>query len=174
MDVLEHWEPSIDWSLFNQGDLHSALWYPFTQLVALCHAYKHWDDVAKNIRRERPPAPLYPESRYGRTKRKNEHRSLINSNEDHKYRAAYLAAEKISTIRSLFIVGSAFSFSPEGPEWKCYLAVEFAVESRPRHESGHYRAVAFDSFDAKVELLGDPFPIAQRWRMAARDPLIAP
>jgi hypothetical protein len=174
MDVLEHWEPSIDWSLFNQGDLHSALWNPFTQLVKLCHAYKHWDEVAKTVRRERAPTPLYPESRYGRTKRKMEHRGLIRGHEDHKFRAAYLAAEKISAMRSLFTVDTPFSFSSEGPEWKCYLALEFAVESRPRHEHGHYRAAAFDTFDANVELIGDPIPIAQRWRMAARDPLIAP
>ena len=72
-------------------------------------------------------------------------------------------------MRSLFRVGT--SFSPEGPEWKCYLALELAVESRPRYEHGHYRAAAFDSFDAKVELIGDPFPIAQRWREAVWDPL---
>jgi hypothetical protein len=169
MDVLEYWEPSIDWSRFDQGDLHSDLWNPFTKLVRLCHAYGYWDDLAKGARRERPPAPPYPESRNGRTKRKAEHKRLINGHEDHKYRAAYLAAEKLSEICALFTEGT--SFSPEGPELKCYLALELAVESRPRHERGHYRAAAFDSFDAKVELIGDPVPIAQRWREAVRDPL---
>jgi hypothetical protein len=170
MDVLAHWEPNIDWSKFKRGDLHSALWTPFTELVRLCHAYNHWDEVAKSARKERAPAPLHPESRYGRRKRKMEQKWLVHGHEDHKYRAAYLAAEKLSEIRSLFTVDDG-RFSPEGPEFKCYLALEFAVESRPRHERGHYRAVAFDSFDAKVELIGDPIPIAKRWREVVRDPL---
>jgi hypothetical protein len=162
MDVLQYWEPNIDWSKFARGDLDSTFWSPFTQLVRLCHAYKHWDEIAKHARRERAPAPLYPESRYGKAKRKKEHALLISGHEGHKYRAAYLAADKLSSMQSV---------SPAGPELKCYLALVLAIECR-RYESGHYRAAAFDSFDAKVELSGDPLPIAQRWREAVSDRLI--
>jgi hypothetical protein len=171
MDVLEYWEPSIDWSRFDQGDLHSDIWNPFTKLVRLCHAFRYWDDAAESARRERVPAPINPESRSSRTKRKAEYGLVIKGLKDHKVRAAYLAAEKLSEIHSL--LRREPSFSPEGPEWKCYLALECAVESLPHYERGHYGAAAFDSFDAKVELTGDPFPIAQRWREAVQDPLAA-
>jgi hypothetical protein len=72
MDVLEYWEPNINWELFNQATLHASFWKPFTELVRLCHSYKHWDEAAKYARRERLVRPLYPESRYGRAKRKQE------------------------------------------------------------------------------------------------------
>jgi hypothetical protein len=169
MDVLEYWQPSINWDHFNQGDLHTSFWSIFTELVRLCHSYKHWDEAAKFARRERSPAPHYPESRHRQTKGKEERKRLIDGHEDHKFRAAYLAAEKLGEMRSLFAVGA--SFTSEGPEWKCYVALECAIESRPRHEHGHYRAGAFDTFDAKAELVGDAFPIAQRWRTAVGDPL---
>jgi hypothetical protein len=169
MDVLEYWEPNINWELFNQATLHASFWKPFTELVRLCHSYKHWDEAAKYARRERLVRPLYPESRYGRAKRKQEQATQIGGHEDHKFRAAFLAAEKLDDMRALFTGGT--SFTPEGPEWKCYVALECAIESRPRHERGHYRAGAFDTFDASTELVGDSFPIAQRWRAAVGDPL---
>jgi hypothetical protein len=162
------WKPNVNWDHFNQGDLHARFWRPFTELIRLCHSYKHWDEAAKYARRERLVRPLYPESRYGRAKRKQEQASQIGGHEDHKFRAAFLAAEKIGQMQSLF---PDSTFPPEGPEWKCYVALRCAIDPYPRHERGHYRAGAFNTFDARAELVGDPFPIAQRWRAAVGDPL---
>jgi hypothetical protein len=169
MDVLEHWEPDINWDHFDQGDLHARFWKPFTELVMLCHSFKHWDEAAKMARRQRPSAPLYPDTRYGKEKRRKEHKDEIKGHEDHQYGAAYLAAEKLGEMYSLFARGSPFT--RERLEWKCYVALECAIESRPYHKRGHYRAGAFETFNSRSELVGDPFLIAQRWRAAVGDPL---
>jgi hypothetical protein len=115
--------------------------------------------VRVDLHLERPRGPRWvtTSSAGGRTKRKREHRPSISGHEDHKYRAAYLAAEKLSAMRSLFTVGT--SFSPEGPEWKCYLALELAIESRPRHERGHYRAAASRRESGPRQRFRPPLPI---------------
>jgi hypothetical protein len=115
--------------------------------------------VRVDLHLERPRGPRWvtTSSAGGRTKRKREHRPSISGHEDHKYRAAYLAAEKLSAMRSLFRVGT--SFSPEGPEWKWYLALELAIESRPRHERGHYRAAASRRESGPRQRFRPPLPI---------------
>lgn len=169
MDVLAYWEPDLALDGFKQGNLASSFWVPFLSLVKLCHSFRYWDQAAKTSRRAGPPASLYPETRYSKDKRKREWSDEIRKREDHKYRAAYLAAETLAEICKFFEVGT--SLSPEGPEWKCYLALRLAIEPFPRHERGHYCAAAFDSFDAVAELLGEPEDIARRWRAAVGDPL---
>ncbi len=169
MDVLAYWTPQIDWTRFRQGGLADAFWQRFKQLVMLCHAYKHWDDASNEAARTRPPKPFYPESRYGRSKRLAEHARGVEEIRDHKYRAAYLACDKIAELSKLFEVGTILS--PQGPEWRCYLALHFAVEPLPQHERSHCRAAAFENFDADAELVGEPLEIARRWRHAAGDAL---
>jgi hypothetical protein len=119
-----------------------------------------------------PPAAICaPLSRHphGKEKRRKEHKEEIKGHEDHQYGAAYLAAEKLGEMYSLFTRGSPFT--RERSEWKCYVALECAIESRPYHKRGHYRAGAFETFNSRSELVGDPFLIAQRWRAAVGDPL---
>jgi hypothetical protein len=165
MDVLEYWEPELDWERFAQGELGSNFWHLFTQFVRLCHAFTHWGEVAKTVSRERSPASLYPESRYTRSKRKAEREAKVKGFEGHKYRAAYLAAEKLSEMGRLLD-------SVRGPEERLYCALRIAIEAPlSRHERGHFGAAAFNSFDAKSELVGKPEEIARRWRSAVNDPL---
>src|SRR5208282_5858709 len=141
MDVLQYYDPPIDWSKFAQGPLRSDFWNMFRNVVRLCHAYKHWDEEAKREQRTRPPSPLYPLSRYGRQKQASEKRDAVRRLEGHKYRAAFSVSEVISNMTRLFEIGT--TLSPEGPEFKCYRALVLAIEPYPRHERAHCRAGAF-------------------------------
>ena len=71
MDVLEHYAPRIDWERFQQGPLSDDVWSALRDVLLLCHAYKHWKDVARETRRSRPgPSPFDSESAYQRPNRR--------------------------------------------------------------------------------------------------------
>jgi hypothetical protein len=99
MDVLEYWQPQIDWDRFNQGPLSSDVWACFCDAVKLCHALKYWKDAVKlHDRNPSRPSPFYIESAYGRRKRISEHKAQRDELRGHMLRAAFLAAGKILSI----------------------------------------------------------------------------
>lgn len=160
MDVLEYWMPSIEWGRFNQGPISDRMWLAFKNLVLLCHAYGHWRDATRAARLNRPVAPMYtPESRHMRNKRLREWRRPIEQCEDHMYRAAVLADEKIAEMSYLV------SRADEGkPDWNLYFACALSVARSLGRDRARYNSVAFMTFDARSDLAGaDPSVIAKRW-----------
>jgi hypothetical protein len=159
MDVLEYWVPDIDWAQFHAGPVSAEMWTRFKQLVQLCHAYRYWQGVARQQRREPLSRPLYPESKYMRNKRRHEHRRNIERSEGHMYRAAYLAAEKMAEMSFLI------SKDDEGkPDWNLWWSLRLALAYQPSHERARCNAAAFEEFTADQELRnGDPLMIANRW-----------
>jgi len=170
MDVLQYWRPTISWSGFRQGVLPDAIWSAFKDLVQLCHAHRHWQAEARKIRYQGPPRSYSPqETKNMLTKRRRQWEGEISKAEGHMYRAAYLAAEKISAISYLLTAAD------EGtPGSKLYVSLAIAVGHQPNHDRARCGVAAFDSFDADSELAGDPAEIVQRWlgddeRIRARD-----
>jgi hypothetical protein len=163
MDVLEYWRPTIGWAGFKRGTVSEPMWGYFCQLVQLCHAHEHWQKATQEIRFAPPRASVYgPESKYQRNKRNNEWKRDIERAEGHMHRAAYLAADKITSMSYLL------TDDDEGkPDWNMYLALRFAIRHQPNHTQARCKVAAFRAFDADTELKGDPVEIARRWSLAA-------
>jgi hypothetical protein len=158
MDVLEHWQPSIDWTKFKQGPVSDAVWSDFRDLVQLCHAYRHWKEETRTRQASPPVRPMYPESGYKRRKRREERRLEIRRAEDHMFRAAYLAADKLAMMSNWLDRDSEHNAADS----KLYLALRFAIAPFP-HERGRCSAAAFEAFDAASELSSPPQDSANRW-----------
>lgn len=159
MDVLKYWRPSIDWSQFQQGSVSDQTWSHFCDVVQLCHAHGHWKEIAGEIRKTPPGRPIYgTESTYQRNKRRHEWKREIERAEGHMHRAGFLAAEKMAAMSYLLTPDD------EGtPNWNLYGALRLAVRHHPHHETGRFKAAAFQSFDADSELQGEIKEIAVRW-----------
>ena len=166
MDVLEYYMPDIDWQRFRQGPISDDVWSEFRDVLQLCHAYKHWKDVARVTRRSRPSSSsLDRESAYQRRKNREEWKYQIEQDEGHMYRAAYLAAEKIWAIAGMM------EGRQDTPDWHFSLALVNSVGLRAGTDTDYERAnfdvLAFDEFDADAEVSSDPGAMASRWRDAA-------
>jgi len=110
---------------------------------------------------------LYTESDYQRRKRHRESESHIKQDENHKYRAAFLAAEKIWAIAGMV------QERENTPDWHFSLALIKGVGAKAisntltGHERANFDVLAFDEFDANAEVSSDPDGTASRWREAA-------
>lgn len=169
MDVLKYYTPQIDWERIQQGPLSDDVWSAFRDALQLCHAYKHWKDVARETRRSRPgPSSLYSESTYQRRKRRREWELQIKQDESHMYRAAFLAAEK------LWAIAHMMEGRKDTPDWHFSLALMKAVGAETMtntltgHERANFDVLAFDEFNANAEVSSDPDAMASRWRGTAR------
>jgi hypothetical protein len=158
MEPLRHWPPQIDKSRFHQGAISDEVWVKFEQLVQLCHAYRHWQQVSLK-KRFSPPEQVEQASKYLRKKRQDEWKWEIHQSERHMYNAALLAAHKMADM-SLLISNVD---SDEKQDLKLYSALTLAVAPFPKHERGRFSAAAFRAFDADCELQGRPEEIASRW-----------
>lgn len=167
MDVLEYYDPLIDWRQFSQGGVSDDVWRAFCDAVRLCHSYRYWKEAAVQTRRSRPPVPFYDESKYMRRKRRQEWELGIKGHENHMYRAAFLAAEKLWKIADMV------RDRKDSPDWHFSLALMHGVGAKAimNTMTGHQRAdfgvLAFDRFDADAEVSSDPAATARRWREAA-------
>jgi hypothetical protein len=161
VDVLEYWEPKIDWKLFERGPLSSDVWDNFCAAVRLSNAFKHWSDAARNYR----PSG---EGTYGRRKRRSANDTERKGLTGHKYRAAFLAAEKIWGIAHLV------QQRKDSPDWMLSLALikslgsEFVTYRIRGHEFAHFEVLAFNHFDAASEITQDPDAMAARWQNGTR------
>jgi hypothetical protein len=158
MEPLRRWHPQIDKSRFHQGAISDEMWVKFEQLVQLCHAYRHWQQVSLK-KRFSPPEQVEQGSKYSRKKRQDEWKREIHQSERHMFDAALLAADKMAEM-SLLISNVD---SDERQDWKLYSALTLAVAPFPKHERGRFSAAAFRAFDADCELQGKPEEIASRW-----------
>jgi hypothetical protein len=159
LDVLEHWQPSIDWTDFKQGALTEQTWVIFRHLVQFCHAHEHWQEVVQQIRFAPPRAsPYEPESRYLRRKIADDWNLQILHTEKHMKRAAFLTVEKIKEMSHLLSDADKGS-----PDWNICRALHLSL----RHQPIRCKIAAFKSFDADSELRGEPLEIARRWSSAA-------
>lgn len=132
------------------------MWGKFEQLVQLCHAYRHWQQVC--LKKRFPPGQIEQESKYSRKKRHDEWKREIRQSERHMYDAASLAADKIAEM-SLLIGGDP----DDTQDWKLYSALRLAIAPFPKYERGRFSAAAFRAFDADCELQGGAEEIASRW-----------
>jgi hypothetical protein len=162
MDVLEYWQPSIDWTKFKQGPVSDTMWSDFRELVQLCHAYRHWQEAAQSQQASLPSPPPYPKRNHLRSKRRRERKVENRQIERHMLRAAYLAAQKMA------VMSNRLGPDREHPaaDYKLYLALLLAIAPLPNHELARCRAVAFEAFDAASELSGSPQDSARRWLKA--------
>jgi hypothetical protein len=159
MDVLEHWQPQIDWTLFEQGCISPDVWDSFRKLILLCHAFKYWNNAARSFR---PSRPYFEESTYGRRKRKAadelQRKQLIG----HKYRAAFLAAGMIYKIADLVQAREGTA------DWTLSLAlfnsVSEIIDTLQGHERADFSVLAFEQFDVTTEINGGPSEIAKVWK----------
>jgi hypothetical protein len=152
MDVLEYWHPPIDWNLFHQGSLSDAAWGYFKQVVLLCHAYRHWEEDARDRRLEPPRHYVFPaEDKRQFKKRRDQWETDIRRSERHRDRAKFLADEAV--VRCSHLGAEA----AEGTaDWKLGFALPLVVRVRPD-------AAAFAGFDAEQELAGEAEQIAFGW-----------
>jgi hypothetical protein len=159
MDVLEYWQPSIDWTKFKQGPVSNAMWSDFRELVQLCHAYRHWQEAAQSQQASLPGSTTYSERSHMRSRRRRERRVENRQIEGHMLRAAYLAAEKMA------VMSKRLGPDREHPaaDYKLYLTLLLAIAPLPNHERARCRAAAFEAFNAATELSGSPQDSARRW-----------
>lgn len=163
MDVLQYWQPTIDWTKFDQGGVSGEMWAKFKELVQLCQAYQHWEKATHEARRERPSRPLHGESAYMRRKHQAEWKRRAEVPEGHINRAGFLAASKIAEMS--YLIGPSDKGSADGTMW---IALRLTAAYRPlRENEGRYNALAFKSFNANDELQGEPPQIAVRWLKVA-------
>ncbi len=169
MDVLEHWQPKLDWSLFHQGALSADVWASFSGLVTLCHAFKHWKElVREHDTHLSRPDPFYKESAYAKQKRIDQHKLQKSRLECHMYRAAFLAAGQIRKILELVQQRNSI------PDFTLIAALietvgpQVVANTVSGHESARFELIALNEFDATV-IYGDPIAVANRWRSTARD-----
>jgi hypothetical protein len=158
MEPFRHWHPQIDESRFHQGAISDEMWLKFEELVQLCHAYRHWQEVCLK-KRFPPPDRVEQESKYSRKKRHDEWKREIHRIERHMYDAALLAADKMADMSFLISNGDP----DDRQDWKLYSALRLAVAPFPKHERGRFRAAAFRAFDADCELQGKLDEIASTW-----------
>src|SRR5258707_13598179 len=78
MDVLEYWEPRVDWSQFDQGTIPDEMWQRFKQLVQLCHAHRYWRERKRAPRAAPQPRAGYKEGADQRRKRPQKWRGEID------------------------------------------------------------------------------------------------
>jgi hypothetical protein len=142
MDVLDYWNPPIDWSRFQQGGLSDAMWRHFRELVRFCNAHRHWEEAA----------------RQARSTRGREQKNAIDECKGRMYRAAFRVQEEMSTMATLISDEDV-----EKPDGVLYFALRRAIAPFPNHEKARCGAAAVDSFDANQELKGEPPEIAKRW-----------
>ncbi|QEW18989.1 hypothetical protein LA6_001168 [Marinibacterium anthonyi] len=89
MDVLSYWNPGLDESEFQQGDLSAPFWAAFMDFVRLCHAVKHWGAEKTEARR------------MARSVKNGGWEKSAHADENHEMRARYLAAEAAWHLGSL-------------------------------------------------------------------------
>jgi hypothetical protein len=162
MDVLEYWQPQIDWDRFNQGPLSSDVWACFCDAVKLCHAFKYWKHAVR-LHDRNPSRPFYKESAYGRKKRISEHKVQRENLRNHMLRAAFLATGKILSI-------ALMAQRREGiPDLLFSVALiksvgtEIVEDTMRGHERARFDVLAFQTFDAITELTQNADEMAERW-----------
>lgn len=156
-DVLEYWQPMIDWSCFAQGAISDGMWLTFKDLVLLCHCCEHWCETVRSLRITRPPLRLYTPD--GRKAHQHEWKRSIRACEGHMHRAAYLADEKIAEMS--YLIGPPADKG--NPDWNLYWAASLSIGRSLGHERARYKSVAFDAFDAAELSEFDPSVIATQW-----------
>jgi hypothetical protein len=156
MDVLEYWNPNIDWSKFDQGSITDDIWKHFKELVQLCHAFRHWEEATTDIRLSPPRQWEWPpESARQFKKRQDQWKAEVRRREGHMNRAGFLADQQIAEMSYLV------SKDDEGTSaWKMYFALRVAVAEAPHLRC---KAAAFEGFNANGELDGEVAEIALRW-----------
>ena len=158
MEPLRYWHPQIDKSRFHQGAISDEMWVKFEQLVQLCHAYRHWQQVSLK-KRFSAPEQVEQGSKYSRKKRQDEWKKEIHQSERHMHDSALLAANKMVNMSALI----SNVDSDEKQDWKLYSALTLAVAPFAKHERGRFSVAAFRAFDADCELQGRTEEIALRW-----------
>ena len=161
MEVLEHWRPNINWSQFDQGPISYAMWSGLTELVVLCHVFKHWERRVREMKASSPAQHTFPpESRHEFQQREDQWRADIREKEKHMHRAGFLADEKLA--RMSYLIGPD---DKDTPDYKLCLALRCAI---PVGSDSRWRAAAFDAFNAGVELEANVAQIAQQWLRNAK------
>lgn len=167
VDVLQYYDPPLEKAAFLQGPISDDVWSDFIGVVRLCHSYRHWSLAASSHTRTRPTAPMYKESAYTKRKRQQEHRSEREGLENHKYRAAFLAASKLWDIATLV------ASRKDTADWHLSIGLMKAVGARHMmnnitgHERADFEVLAFNGFDASSEVSTDAESMASRWRTVA-------
>ena len=167
MDVLEYYLPRVDWDQFSQGPLSDDVWAEFQDLILLCHSHKHWEMAVREARREGPGRSMYKEIPYTLRKRRREWVLSIEHSNNHKYRAAFLAAGKICRIASMVQERQG------SPDWQFSLALALAVGRHvilndiTGHETAEFGVLAFTAFDGDTEIGNSPENMSEAWRTAS-------
>ena len=164
MDVLRYWSPDLDLSGFSKGEISEKVWEEFIRFIHLCHAFKHWQRL-----------PLHravdtvgrKQSVHEKREAKNEATRINQMNENHKLRAAFLAAEKIHDIDEL--VGDHLNSNDHLLVGALFEAFPNIRDGMGGHEHADFSICAFDSFDAHSEIQGEPSEIATRWKDRSRE-----
>src|SRR5580704_4318349 len=156
MDVLEFWQPTIQWNEFRRGAVSESLWQSFCQTVRLCHAACHWERGHREESMAVPRMSLQP--RETRRDFKNRHREWkreVQRRDAHMHRAEYLADSKVAEMSHLLR-----SADPGSADWKLWRALRCTIGRRPKMRC---KAAAFASFDSVQELEDEWEQIALRW-----------
>jgi hypothetical protein len=167
MDVLQYYQPQLDWMRFKQGELSDDVWADLCALIVLAHAHRYWKDAVRALRLQRPVSPLYKQSAYQKRKAKGDHQAEIRSLENRYYRAAFLAAGKVMAIcsKAHTRTGSAdYNLSIAVVKT---VGIQVVSNSISGHERAEFYALAFDHFDVTVEEMTSPEKLALRWRVQA-------
>ena len=154
LDILEFWEPEIEWARFKQGSVSDAVWNRLRRVVILCHAFRHWDQDAGAKRSSPPRHLIFPEESSQDFKgRQAQWKRDIEQSETYKHRAKHLASDEVAKLAFL---GTNAEGTKGTPDWKLWYASRLMVAANPA-------AGAFDSFDADKELKDEVDVIASRW-----------
>jgi hypothetical protein len=154
-DILEFWNPRIDWSNFRQGPVSDTVWEHFKWVMVWCHVFRHWDADVEERRRSPPRRTIFPEESDRDFRKRKEQWQRDNARcERYKYRALYHANTKIAEMSHLDAVAK---WTPDAPDQKLWSALRTVMLN------GKPAACAFESFDAEQELKDGAEAVASRW-----------
>jgi hypothetical protein len=155
MDILEFWQPAIDWDRFKQGPVSDEAWDCFKQVVIWCHVFRHWTEDEDAKRRSPPRRLIFPEeSAQDFKNRQAQWGRDIEQSVTYQHRAMHLAKGEVAKPSFLDTVAKG---TPDTVDGKLYFALKAVMLN------GNPSACAFEIFDAEQELQDKPEAVVSHW-----------
>jgi hypothetical protein len=153
---------SISLTDFKQGALSDEIWSHFKHLVKCCHEIKRLRRDLKNIQPH--PPHLDPSSNDTKTKAKNRARKAASDKRKPREPLGEWEIAAMESISSIKRIATASGGKADDLLSKAIIeSVGHVIKLNTGYELAAFESLAFDQFNATIELIGDHVEIAQRW-----------